>query len=159
MAPNRFTQDIIDSTRWIHHRINIRPDLPPTAAGTESGIHLHYTSCPPPPSVPKKGTVLLIHGFPQTWYQFRRVITPISDAGYLVVTPDYRGAGDSTKPSEEAGMFRKDVMAEDLHLLVRELAGEEKVHVVGHDMYVEESLMVKHWATYRANNVGLIAAA
>ena len=96
---------------------------------------IHYVSCLPPRGIPQKGVILLIHGFPQTWYQFRRVITPISDAGYHVIAPDYRGAGDSTKPSQYQAVFTKDIMAEDLHLLLTEhLKITEKVHVVGHDM-------------------------
>jgi hypothetical protein len=40
-----------------------------------------------------------IHGFPQTSYQFRNVVTPLSDAGYRVIAPDYRGAGQSSNRS------------------------------------------------------------
>lgn len=92
---------------------------------------LHYISCPAP-SATSKGTILLVHGFPQTSYQFRRVITPLSDAGYHVLVPDYRGAGESSKPWDG---YTKDVMARDLHTLVTEREGiKEKVHVVGHDI-------------------------
>ncbi len=114
----------------------IRPDVSPLDAGGETGIKLHYVSCHPPSGVETKGTILLIHGFPQTWYQFRRVITPLSDAGYHIIVPDYRGAGDSTKPSQYEAVFTKAVMAGDLRILVRKVEGVQgKVHVVGHDMY------------------------
>jgi len=93
---------------------------------------IHYITCPPPPSVAYKGTILLIHGFPQTCYQFRRVITPLSDAGYCIIAPDYRGAGESSKPWTG---YTKDIMARDLYRLVTEHEGvKEKVHVVGHDI-------------------------
>lgn len=106
--------------------------MDPIDAGGEPGIKIHYVSCKPPPDEQKKGTILLIHGFPQTWYQFRRVITPISNAGYHVIVPDYRGAGESTKPSQEQAVFTKAVMAEDLHLLLTQhLNITEKVHIVG----------------------------
>lgn len=109
--------------------------MDPLDAGGESGIRLHYASCRPPLEMEEKGTILLIHGFPQTWYQFRRVITPLSDAGYHVIVPDYRGAGDSTKPAQYEAVFTKAVMAEDLRILVREIEGVKgKLHVVGHDM-------------------------
>lgn len=63
------------------------------------------------------------------------VITPLSNAGYHITVPDYRGAGDSTKLSQEQAVFTKDVMAKDLHVVVTEKLGiEEPVHVVGHDM-------------------------
>ncbi|KAK3054829.1 hypothetical protein LTR09_003987 [Extremus antarcticus] len=125
----------IDASRWTHHRPAIRPDVSPLDAGGETGIKLHYVSCHPPSGVETKGTILLIHGFPQTWYQFRRVITPLSDAGYHIIVPDYRGAGDSTKPSQYEAVFTKAVMAGDLRILVRKVEGVQgKVHVVGHDI-------------------------
>jgi pimeloyl-ACP methyl ester carboxylesterase len=94
-------------------------------------VLIHYVSCPPA-SDNAKGTILLIHGFPQTWYQFRRVITPLSEAGYLVIVPDYRGAGESTKPWDG---YTKDIMAQDLHTLITKHEGiKDKIHVVGHDI-------------------------
>lgn len=75
---------------------------------------------------------MLIHGWPQTWYQFRRVITPLADAGYFIIAPDYRGAGASAKPLTG---YTKDVMARDLHTLVTKVLGiKEKIHIVGHDI-------------------------
>ena len=71
--------------------------------------------------------MLLIHGFPQRSYQFRCVVTPLSNAGYHVIAPDYRGAGESSKPADG---FTKDVMAKDLHLLLEKLEVKEKVHMM-----------------------------
>ena len=89
---------------------------------------IHYVTCEPPEGTKPKGTILLIHGFPQTWYQFRRVINPLADAGYFIVVPDYRGAGGSGKPMDG---YTKDVMARDLHTLVtKELRITKKIHVV-----------------------------
>ncbi|KAF2817781.1 alpha/beta-hydrolase [Mytilinidion resinicola] len=80
----------------------------------------------------QKGTILLIHGWPQTSYQFRHVISPLTTAGYRLVIPDYRGAGQSSKP---ASGYDKITMATDLHTLVREHLGfKEKIHIVGHDI-------------------------
>ena len=56
----------------------------------------------------------------------------VSNASYHVIVPDYRGAGDSTKPSQEQAVFTEAVMAEDLHLLLTQnLKITEKVHIVG----------------------------
>ena len=80
------------------------------------------------------GTILLIHGFPQTSYQFRKVIPGLSKAGYRVVVPDYRGAGGSSKPMKLDG-YRKTQMATDLHRLIHDHIGiKSRVHVVGHDI-------------------------
>lgn len=117
----------IDDQRWISARA--------TLSGTVSwpdDVTLHYIDCPPPPHTTAKGTILLIHGFPETSYQFRHVITPLSDAGYRVIAPDYRGAGHSSHPRDG---YTKSVMAADIHtLLTRHLAITQPVHVVGHDI-------------------------
>src|SRR4051812_25087959 len=42
--------------------------------------------------------VVLLHGWPQTWYTWRRVMPALAKAGCRVVAVDYRGAGDSEKP-------------------------------------------------------------
>ncbi|KAI9822701.1 MAG: hypothetical protein M1827_000420 [Pycnora praestabilis] len=102
-------------------------------------VRLHYIDCTPSSSssssdseVPYKGTILLIHGFPQTCHQYRHVITPLSSAGYRVIVPDYRGAGQSSHPAQG---FTKSVMARDMMQLVTDRLGiKDKIHVVGHDI-------------------------
>ena len=94
-------------------------------------IRIFYTECRPLSSKPK-GTILLIHGFPETSYQFRHVIVPLSQAGYHVLAPDYRGHGYSSKPPSG---YTKDILAQDLYKLVTEHVGiKDKVHLVGHDI-------------------------
>jgi pimeloyl-ACP methyl ester carboxylesterase len=113
----------IDSSRWRQRIATIT-----TTSGEQ--IRLNHIECPP--VLDRKGVILLIHGFPQTSYQFRHVITPLADAGYHIVAPDYRGAGQSSKPN---GGYGKTQMAEDLHILIRDyLKIKEKIHVVGHDI-------------------------
>lgn len=120
----------IDDSRWTHGREKVA-DLALDQPSVEAGVMIHYISCLPPEGTTQKGTVLLIHGFPQTSYQFRRVITPISNQGYHVIAPDYRGAGESSKPTDG---YTKDVMARDLHTLLGNLGVKGTVHVVGHDI-------------------------
>lgn len=120
---NISAQPAIDSSRWQQRIATI------TTTSHEQ-IRLNYIDCPA--SNEDKGTILLIHGFPQTSYQFRFVIAPLAEAGYRIITPDYRGAGQSSKPSSG---YTKVQMAEDLHTLVHEHLGiKQKIHVVGHDI-------------------------
>lgn len=72
--------------------------------------------------------VLLLHGWAETWYQWRRVIPTLAEK-YTVIAPDMRGFGDSSKP---ATGYDQHTMAEDAYKLVRHL-GFERVHVVGQD--------------------------
>ena len=77
-------------------------------------------------------TILLLHGFPQTWWEWHRVIPMLVAAGYHVVAPDYRGAGHSTRPH---GGYDKRTMAADLHTLLHDhLRIERPMIVVGHDI-------------------------
>src|SRR5580698_6151396 len=43
--------------------------------------------------------VVLLHGFPEFWYGWRKQITPLAEAGFRVVVPDQRGYNLSSKPS------------------------------------------------------------
>ena len=42
--------------------------------------------------------VVLVHGFPESWYSWRHQIPVLVDAGYRVAAPDVRGYGGSDKP-------------------------------------------------------------
>jgi pimeloyl-ACP methyl ester carboxylesterase len=96
-------------------------------ADVEAGLRLHYVS-----AGEGQRTVVLLHGFPQTWWEWRRVIPALVEAGLRVVAPDYRGAGHSWRPS---GGYDKRTMAEDIHRLVRaHLRVQGPVVMVGHDI-------------------------
>lgn len=95
-------------------------------------VRIQYIDCSPPSGFEEKGTIVLFHGFPQTSYQFRHVLTPLAEAGYRVIAPDYRGAGGSSKPEHD---FTKTTMAGDIfHLIHDTLNITGKVHLVGHDI-------------------------
>jgi pimeloyl-ACP methyl ester carboxylesterase len=72
--------------------------------------------------------VVLLHGWPQTWYEWRKII-PALAAHYTVIAPDMRGIGDSSKP---VSGYDKRTVADDIYKLVRKL-GHEKIVLVGHD--------------------------
>jgi pimeloyl-ACP methyl ester carboxylesterase len=96
-------------------------------ADIEPGLRLHYV-------VAGEGarTIVLLHGFPQTWWQWHRVIPALVDAGFRVIAPDYRGAGDSWRPP---GGYDKQTMAGDIHRLLREhLDVDGPAVVAGHDI-------------------------
>lgn len=72
--------------------------------------------------------VVLLHGWPQSWYCWRHIIPGLS-VHHRVVAPDLRGLGDSADPGEG---YRKRDIAQDVAQLMAEL-GESSYHVVGHD--------------------------
>ncbi len=42
--------------------------------------------------------IVLVHGFPESWYSWRHQIPALADAGFRVAAPDVRGYGGSDKP-------------------------------------------------------------
>lgn len=75
--------------------------------------------------------VLLVHGFPEFWYSWRRQIPALAAAGYRAVAVDVRGYGRSSKP-EGSAAYRMLDLIEDNVAVVRAL-GEETAVIVGHD--------------------------
>jgi pimeloyl-ACP methyl ester carboxylesterase len=91
------------------------------------GVRLHAVTAGDPSGPP----VVLLHGFPEFWYGWRRQIGPLAAAGFRVVALDQRGYGRSDKPPRVAdyaiGRLARDVVAclDDL--------GAARAAVVGHD--------------------------
>lgn len=93
-----------------------------------NGVRLHYVI-----GGPADGEmVVLLHGWPQTWYTWRRVMPALAAAGYRVVAVDYRGAGESERP---LGGYDKATMAADVRALVGQL-GRTRINLVGRDIGV-----------------------
>lgn len=96
-----------------------------------SEIRMHYVIGGRREGIP----VVLLHGFPQTWYMWRKIM-PGLGREYRVVAPDLRGFGDSSKP---AGGYDTRRLAGDVHELVEKLAARGEIDsrqiiVAGHDM-------------------------
>jgi len=72
--------------------------------------------------------VVLLHGWPQTWHEWRKVI-PLLAQSYRVVVPDLPGLGDSSRP---AGGYDKKSIAADLSEMCERLQ-LGRFHLVGHD--------------------------
>ena len=88
-----------------------------------NGIAMHYV-------IGGQGDpVVLLHGFPETWYAWHEVM-PILAKNHTVVAVDMRGMGDSSKP--ETGYDSKNT-AEDIYQLISQL-GFRKIFLVGHDI-------------------------
>lgn len=74
-------------------------------------------------------TLLLIHGFPQDWYEWRHVMPRLANR-FRVVAVDLRGVGESAAPP---GGYEAAGLAQDLAGLV-DVLGIGPAHVVGHDV-------------------------
>ena len=88
-------------------------------------VRLHYVEAGEGP------LVLLLHGFPQFWYQWRHQIPALVEAGFRVVAPDMRGYNLSDKPLGVRA-YRVELLARDVERLIL-VRGEWTADVVGHD--------------------------
>ncbi|MFF3503416.1 alpha/beta fold hydrolase [Streptomyces sp. NPDC003247] len=99
--------------------------------------------------------VLLVHGFPESWYSWRRQLPALAAAGYRAVAIDVRGYGRSSRP-EAAEAYRMLDLVEDNVAVVRAL-GEESAVIVGHDWgsNIAAASALLHPGVFRA--VGLLS--
>ncbi len=88
-------------------------------------VRLHYVEAGEGP------LVLLLHGFPQFWYEWRHQIPALVEAGFRVVAPDMRGYNLSDKPPGVRA-YRVELLARDVERLVL-ACGEQSATVIGHD--------------------------
>jgi pimeloyl-ACP methyl ester carboxylesterase len=88
-----------------------------------NGTTLHYVRGGAGPAV------ILLHGFPQDWYAYHRIM-PLLAKQFTVVAVDLRGIGGSAVTTDG---YDAANMAEDVHQLVERLHLEH-VYVVGHDI-------------------------
>jgi pimeloyl-ACP methyl ester carboxylesterase len=92
-----------------------------------NGVRLHVVE-----AGPRDGPlVVLLHGFPEGWWGWRRQIGPLAAAGFRVVVPDQRGYGGSDRPRGFRA-YRMEALADDVAGLI-EACGRQRAGVVGHD--------------------------
>jgi pimeloyl-ACP methyl ester carboxylesterase len=108
-----------------------------------NGLKVHYV-------IGGHGTpLMLIHGFPQNWYMWNRLLPELSKH-FTIICPDLRGVGESDKPQ---GGYDKKTMAIDLHELAKKL-GYVKIDLAGHDV----GMMVAYaYAAQFSNEVNKLA--
>ncbi|RDI86996.1 Phenol 2-monooxygenase [Venturia inaequalis] len=121
------------------------PDLPLTPEITSNYIScpstklvFHYLEAGHTPEN-SKPLILLLHGYPELAFSWRKVIPSLAKAGYHVVAPDQRGYGRTTgwdnSPFERTDLnqFSMTNLVRDMVILVNALGYREVKCVVGHD--------------------------
>ncbi|SCG59087.1 alpha/beta fold hydrolase [Micromonospora halophytica] len=103
---------------------------------TVDGLRLHYVAGG------SGSPLILLPGWPQTWWEFHKVMPALAAAGRRVIVVDLPGMGGSDKP---ATGYDKKTMASVIHGFVRAL-GYEQVDIAGHDIgaQVAFSFAVNH---------------
>jgi pimeloyl-ACP methyl ester carboxylesterase len=75
--------------------------------------------------------VLLLHGFPETSYEWRAQLRALGEAGYHAVAPDQRGYSPGARPGDDA-QYELPLLVSDAVGMADSL-GAERFHLVGHD--------------------------
>ncbi len=90
-------------------------------------LHLHYVEGG------EGRPILLIPGWPQTWYAWRHVMPLLAEAGRRVIAVDPRGTGESDRPLDGYDLA---TVAADIHGLVEalDLLSSGPIDVAGHDV-------------------------
>src|SRR5947199_153849 len=104
-----------DESVWTHREASV------------NRVRLHYVE-----AGPEDGhLVLLLHGFPEFWYSWRRQIPALAAAGFRVIAPDLRGYNLSAKPPGVRS-YRVEALVGDVAALIRH-AGDRRAAAGGHD--------------------------
>ena len=95
-----------------------------------NGISLNIAEQTPATGKPDK-LVLMLHGFPESWYSWRHQFKPLAEAGYHAVAPDMRGYGKSDKPAEITAYNQVEIINDIIGLIPA--LGYDTAVVLGHD--------------------------
>ncbi|MEM9134628.1 MAG: alpha/beta hydrolase [Actinomycetota bacterium] len=101
------------TTSFTHHHVD------------SSGHRIHCVSAGEGPAV------VMVHGFPESWYSWRHQLTALADAGYRAIAIDVRGYGRSARPADIEA-YAMTALVGDVIAVVDD-AGPEPAVVVGHD--------------------------
>lgn len=87
---------------------------------------------------PKRPVVILLHGFPELAYSWRKVMVPLAAAGYHVIAPDLRGYGRTTGWDDaydgNFASFRTHELSRDALGLMMAMGHDSVYSIVGHDV-------------------------
>jgi pimeloyl-ACP methyl ester carboxylesterase len=126
------SDEITNNISMKHHQKDISPNIINKYFNNNTLVHkkdfvnnitLHYV-------IGGHGDpILLLHGWPETCYEWRHIIPQLIANNYTVIAPDLRGLGDSERP---ATGYDKRTVAEDIYQLIKKLS-YGKIYLVAHD--------------------------
>ena len=115
-----------------------------------NGICLHVVQAGPKSGIP----VILLHGFPEFWYGWRKQIPALIEAGCRVIVPDQRGYNLSDKP-KGVKSYHVSSLVDDILGLINTLE-YEKVNLVGHDWGAGVAWMLANKFPERLHRLGIM---
>ncbi|MFT3661849.1 MAG: alpha/beta fold hydrolase [Gordonia sp. (in: high G+C Gram-positive bacteria)] len=98
---------------------------------SHAGFTFDVVDTPPTDPDRSRGTVVLLHGFPQGAYTWDALTPMLNARGFRTVCPDQRGYSPGARPKGRIN-YRTGLLVDDAAALIEQL-GDGPVHVVGHD--------------------------
>src|SRR5215467_7225868 len=113
----------------------LSPGIRPRHIANANGLTVHILEAGY--EAPGRPAVLLLHGFPELAYSWRKIMLPLAAAGYHVIAPDQRGCGRTigwdNSYDANPDPFRMLNIVRDSLGLVFALGYREVAAVIGHD--------------------------
>lgn len=109
-----------------------------------NGINMHIAEI----GEAKKGTILLLHGFPELWYTWRHQLLSLSAAGYRALAPDLRGYGDTDAPRCAESYTSFHVVGDLISLI--DHFHIDQIFLVGHDW---GAIIAWHFSLFRPDRI------
>lgn len=123
------------SDRIAYGRTELPAGLRTRRIANVNGLDMHFLEAGF--ETPHRPCVLLLHGFPELAYSWRKVMVPIASQGFRVLAPDQRGYGRTTGWDDaydgDLGSFAMLNLARDALAFVSALGLRRVAAVVGHD--------------------------
>ena len=124
-----------DNRNVVYGQTTLPPGVRSRLVKNINGLTMHILEAGFEP--PDRPLVLLLHGFPELAYSWRKLLLPLASAGYHVAAPDQRGYGRTTgwdgNYDGDLGSFRLLNIVRDTVGLVSALGCRSVAAVVGHD--------------------------
>ena len=92
--------------------------------------------------------ILLLHGYPDAWFGWEKIILLLINQGYRVIAPDQRGYNLSDKPEGVQSYYTENIVQDALHLMSH--LGYANFYLAGHDYgaYIAWIIALKHFLLF-----------
>lgn len=122
-------------TPRLYGETTLDPRIRSRRVDNTNGLSMHVLEAGA--DTPGRPVLLLLHGFPELAYSWRKVMVPLADAGFHVIAPDQRGYGATTGADSsydcDLSHYRMINLARDTVGLLAALGISEVKAVIGHD--------------------------
>ena len=126
---------MIENRDTAYGRVPLPAGIRSRMAANGNGLDMHFLEAGF--EEPGRPCALLLHGFPELAYSWRRVMPALAEAGYHVVAPDQRGYGRTTGWDPDYGAdlwsYRLFSLVRDIMGLLEALGHREVALLAGHD--------------------------